>query len=268
MSDRFDGIPCEGNLFLTVIALSSQGKRRNISMYTFCDEEFGEVRLRADSRACRMIFRVKEGVLYVTVPRGYAWPQIANAMAENREQLRLLFARYEATREKRRLSIGDRIPCYGGDICLLPGIDSMRFLFRYQGDCLQVFCPQQADLNEPDVHKILSRGICRFVYRRAQSLLPRRFVQVSERLGISPVPLSVGRGRRKLGHCTLNGEIQLSFYLMFLPEELIDYVICHELAHLRYMDHGPQFHALCNRYCGGKELLLRKKLRSFPFLIS
>ena len=54
----------------------------------------------------------------------------------------------------------------------------MRFLFRYQGDCLQVFCPQQADLNEPDVHKILSRGICRFVYRRAQSLLPRRFVQV------------------------------------------------------------------------------------------
>ena len=110
------------------------------------------------------------------------------------------------------MSIGDRIPCYGGDICLLPGIDSKRFLFRYQGDCLQVFCPQQADLNEPNVHKILSRGVCRFVYRRAQALLPRRFVQVSERLGISPVPLSVGRGRRKLGHCTLNGEIQLSFY--------------------------------------------------------
>ena len=74
-------------------------------------------------------------------------------------------------------------------------------------------------------------------------------------------------GRRKLGHCTRRGEIQLSFYLMYLPEELIDYVICHELAHLKYMDHSPLFHALCNRYCGGRELLLRKQLRSFAFLL-
>ena len=51
-----------------------------------------------------------------------------------------------------------------------------------------------------------------------------------------------------------------------LPESLVDYVICHELAHLQQMNHGPKFHELCNRYCGGEELALRKQLRTFTFL--
>ena len=237
-------------------------------MIAYRDEEFGIVRVHSDSRARRLIFRMKDGELRVTCPAGYSESRIQASVEENRSKLRRLAARSSLLQSSRTLSVGDRVPCYGGDLLLLPGTVPNRFLFRYEGDCLQVFCPPGVDLNLPVVRKRLSSGVCRFVYRRAQELLPRRLEQVALRLGVSAAGVSIGRGRRKLGHCTARGEIQLSLYLMFLPEELIDYVICHELAHLTYMNHGPRFHDLCNRYCDGKELLLRKQVRTFTFLFS
>lgn len=235
-------------------------------METFDDEEFGTVQVRPDSRARRLIFRVKEGVMQITCPTGYSLGRVQTIVDENRERLRRLMVRGEVVQQRRQLTEGDRIPCYGGHIELLSGRLPDRILFRYEGTTLQVLCPPGTDLNEPRVRQQLSRGVCRLMYRRAQEVLPRRLAEVARRVGASPREVTIGRGRRKLGHCTRSKSIQLSYSLMFLPEPLIDYVICHELAHLQQMNHGPQFHALCNRYCGGEELALRKQLQAFTFL--
>lgn len=235
-------------------------------METFDDEEFGTVQVRPDSRARRLIFRVKEGVMQITCPAGYTLGRVRAMVDENRERLRRLMARGEAVQQRRQLTVGDCIPCYGGHIELLPGRLPGRILFRYEGTTLQVLCPPGADLNEPRVRQQLSRGVCRLMYRQAQEVLPRRLAEVARRVGASPREVTIGRGRRKLGHCTRSKSIQLSYCLMFLPEPLVDYVICHELAHLQQMNHGPKFHELCNRYCCGEELALRKQLRTFTFL--
>ena len=41
-------------------------------MFVYRDEEFGEIYIRSDSRACRLIFRVKDNGLQITCPEGYA----------------------------------------------------------------------------------------------------------------------------------------------------------------------------------------------------
>lgn len=51
--------------------------------------------------------------------------------------------------------------------------------------------------------------------------------------------------------------------LVFLPLELSDYVIYHELAHLTEMNHSPRFHALLDSYLGGREAELVRKLKGF-----
>ena len=107
-------------------------------MFVYRDEEFGEIYIRSDSRACRLIFRVKDNGLQITCPEGYAVNRVKSAVDDNREKLRVLVSRSVTIRKNRVLSTGDSIPCYGGDICLLPGV-SNKFLFRYEGDCLQVF---------------------------------------------------------------------------------------------------------------------------------
>ena len=51
------------------------------------------------------------------------------------------------------------------------------------------------------------------------------------------------------GSCSARGNINLNLNLVRLPEPVCDYVLLHELAHLRHPDHGPGFHALLEKLC-------------------
>ena len=65
------------------------------------------------------------------------------------------------------------------------------------------------------------------------------------------------------GSCSSKGNINLNMRLILLPEHLQDYVILHELCHLRYPDHGPAFHALLDSLLGGEEHKLRRELNEW-----
>ena len=65
------------------------------------------------------------------------------------------------------------------------------------------------------------------------------------------------------GSCSSKGNINLNMRLILLPEHLQDYVILHELCHLRYPDHGPGFHALLDSLLGGEEHKLRRELNEW-----
>lgn len=59
--------------------------------------------------------------------------------------------------------------------------------------------------------------------------------------------LTVRSLKRRWGSCSVHRQITLAAQLIELPLPLIDYVICHELCHLRHMDHSPSFHAALRR---------------------
>ncbi|MCB6183370.1 M48 family metallopeptidase [Leeia sp. TBRC 13508] len=62
-------------------------------------------------------------------------------------------------------------------------------------------------------------------------------------------PLSLSSARQKWGSCDHKGEIKLNWRLMQAPPALIDYVICHELAHLKEFNHGPAFWQIVATLC-------------------
>jgi predicted metal-dependent hydrolase len=51
------------------------------------------------------------------------------------------------------------------------------------------------------------------------------------------------------GSCNTRREVRLAWRLVKAPPHLVDYVICHELAHLRHMDHSRRFWAEVERQC-------------------
>ena len=65
------------------------------------------------------------------------------------------------------------------------------------------------------------------------------------------------------GSCSSKGNINLNMRLVLLPERLQDYVILHELCHLRHQNHGPAFHALLDSLLGGKEKELQRELHEW-----
>ena len=54
--------------------------------------------------------------------------------------------------------------------------------------------------------------------------------------------------RTRFGSCSSQAHICFSWRLMQYPPEAIDYVVVHEMAHLRYMNHGAEFYAFIARY--------------------
>ena len=65
------------------------------------------------------------------------------------------------------------------------------------------------------------------------------------------------------GSCSSKGNINLNMRLILLPEHLQNYVILHELCHLRYPNHSPQFHALLDSLLGGRETALGRELNEW-----
>ncbi len=123
------------------------------------------------------------------------------------------------------------------------------------------------DFEKDDIAALISRLMCVAAKAMAPTILLPHAAGIAESLGLRPKGWKVSSGHRTLGTCHRDGTISLSAVVLFLPTELRDYIICHELAHLSHMNHSPQFHALCDSYLGGRERELIRKLKNFNWPI-
>lgn len=120
---------------------------------------------------------------------------------------------------------------------------------RLAGRFLELPCLCRGADAEADAGAV-ERAFRRWQKNMAQLVLGRRLARM-ERLARSVFnddrhvsSLAVRSLKRRWGSCSAKGEITLAVQLIAMPLPLIDYVLCHELCHLRAMNHGPRFHAL------------------------
>lgn len=118
------------------------------------------------------------------------------------------------------------------------------------------------DIDSASTQEAISRIVWNIAHAVAPALLLPRARQLAADLGLTVTEWRISYGRRILGRCTSRGIISLSCINVFLPSDLRDYIVWHELAHLSEMNHGPRFHSLCNTYCGGREGNMRAMLRT------
>jgi len=79
---------------------------------------------------------------------------------------------------------------------------------------------------------------------RAAAQLPDRLRTMAARLGLQVARISIGDQRTRWGSCGRNGHITLNWRLLLMPDWVADYVLVHELMHLRRLDHSPAYWAL------------------------
>ena len=100
---------------------------------------------------------------------------------------------------------------------------------------------------------------------RAKAELPPRLKELSAAHGFTYRRVFIKNNVSNWGSCSVRGNINLNLRLVTLPSELQDYVMLHELCHLREMNHGPRFHALLESVCPGHRELARQ-LRQYRIL--
>ena len=97
---------------------------------------------------------------------------------------------------------------------------------------------------------------------QAKVALPGRLAELASAHGFSYNKVFIKNNVSNWGSCSVKGNINLNLRLVTLPEELRDYVMLHELCHLKQMNHGPKFHALLEEVCPGHREL-EKRLRAY-----
>lgn len=83
---------------------------------------------------------------------------------------------------------------------------------------------------------------------QAKEYLPACVAYWSAVMGLTPTGIRITSARTRFGSCSGKNSICFSWRLMLYPPEAIDYVVVHELAHIRHHDHSPAFYALVERY--------------------
>jgi predicted metal-dependent hydrolase len=84
---------------------------------------------------------------------------------------------------------------------------------------------------------------------RAKRELPTRLLELAAEHGLTVTRLSVRNQRWRWGSCSRKGHICLNWRLILMPDSVRDYVMIHELMHLKRMDHSPEFWKLVAQVC-------------------
>lgn len=80
--------------------------------------------------------------------------------------------------------------------------------------------------------------------RQAKAVLPPRLAELAKRYGFVYKRVTIKHNASNWGSCSTLGNINLNLNVVRLPKILQDYVLLHELCHLRHQDHGHAFHLL------------------------
>ena len=84
---------------------------------------------------------------------------------------------------------------------------------------------------------------------RAKTELPPRLLALAAQHGLAVTRISIRNQRWRWGSCSRSGHICLNWRLVTMPESVRDYVLIHELMHLKRMDHSPRFWKLVAEVC-------------------
>lgn len=107
----------------------------------------------------------------------------------------------------------------------------------------------------------LARRIETFLKVRALEVMTREVAEFAALADAAAASVRVGDARSRWGSCTAGGDIRLSWRLILAPPDIRRFVVAHEVAHLRHLDHGPAFKALESRLVGPGLAAARAELR-------
>ncbi|MCI8332794.1 MAG: M48 family metallopeptidase [Clostridiales bacterium] len=83
---------------------------------------------------------------------------------------------------------------------------------------------------------------------KAQAVIPHKVRYWASVMNLVPTGVRITKAKTRFGSCSAKDSLCFSLYLMQYPEEAIDYVVVHELAHIKVKNHGREFYALIERY--------------------
>lgn len=189
-----------------------------------------EIRPVRSARRMRLRLDSARGILKLTCP-----PRTSRrtALRWALEQRPWIVAQLARRQPNEPFELGARIPVEGRDVLLVASASAPRAGVRI-GDELHVGGDSAGFERRVELH----------LRSRARELFSVEVAEFAARAGVSATAVAIGDAGTRWGSCSSQGRIRLSWRLIMASPDARRFVIAHEVAHLRHLDHGRDFHAL------------------------
>lgn len=197
-----------------------------------------ELQLRRSARARRIMLRIDDadGEVELVLPRRAA---ISDGLAFANSKAGWIAARLNGLPPAVPFRPGSVLPVLGESVALMGPLNGAKRVRRAE-DTLQV--PGDGDAFAGRVRRWLIAEARREIGGRAEKLA----LEVER-----PIKrLAIRDPATRWGSCSAAGGLSFSWRLILAPPEVLDYVVAHEIAHLRHMNHGRRFWALVEKLVG------------------
>jgi len=152
------------------------------------------------------------------------------------------------------------------DVKIIPA-DVKYVLIHLDENLLEIQYPQEKNVASPEIQEGIKFGITETLRLEAKDYLPGRVKYLAGKFGFKYNKVVIRHQKSKWGSFSSRGNINLNLELMLLPDELIDFVILHELAHSKFMNHSKEFHRFLNKITGGREKELNEEIKKYRFIL-
>lgn len=196
--------------------------------------------------------------VWVNIPYGCSWDQVVGFIEKNIDWIEKNQTKCETRAAESLYSVGDKIKTRFNYIELAEH-SGASFEMRKSGNEIKLYAP--SPVHRELLTKVAKRLMVEVMRRECMTILPMRVKSIADRCGFKYGKLSFRNNSSNWGSCSGNNNISLNVKLMLARDEVIDYVIIHELCHTKVKNHSDEFWQLVKRFCPDYEAL-RKELKS------
>ncbi|HTT12537.1 MAG TPA: SprT family zinc-dependent metalloprotease [Burkholderiaceae bacterium] len=187
-------------------------------------------------------FVIDDAGLTISAPRWVTLRDIEAAIQEKERWIRAKLVEWREWRARRKLPTvrfadGGVLPFLGREVVLRLGRAPDATRLVETGARREVWVALPADADEQQVRDAAQA----WLQGEARRVLGDRLALLAERMDVKPRSWTISSARSQWGSCTHDGRIRLSWRLVHFALPVIDYVVAHELAHLKELNHGPRF---------------------------
>ena len=187
------------------------------------------LRLRRDARAQRMILRIDNKVegAVVTLP---LWTSEREALLMVQEKSDWVLTKLDTIPPKIFFESGATIPLLGE-----------YYNIFHDPNQKEVVIKSRYEIRLGGRQEHLSRRLGDWLRKEAKIIIQPKAIEMAEKYNWKIGRISVRDTKSRWGSCASSGNLSFCWRLIFAPEWVLNYVIAHEVSHLRHMNHGSEF---------------------------
>lgn len=207
--------------------------------FDFSKELGFDIKVKKSSTAKKMVLRIdeKNHCPVFSVPKYCSHRQALKFLKENKDWIVNMLARLPVSKD---FADGEKIYVFGKEYKIFYDSDHKGTCF--DGDLLRVGGDKS----------FLHRRVKDFLKKSAVDRLAEMSLQKAKIIGVRVASVSVKDTKSRWGSCSTRGNINYNWRIVLAPIEVIEYLVCHEISHLKHPNHSTDFWntvgLLCSSY--------------------